>query len=393
MGTRRIAVIGASGFVGATVVEHLLASGGHDVVPFIHSSGNAWRLTRLGIPLTMLDLLDRDQVTAAMRGVTHVVNCSRGGDALMITGLRNLLAAGRTAGVQRFVHLGSVAVYGDPPPPESVREAAPTIPAEGSYGAVKLQQDRMVEKAHREGLPSLILCPPNISGVHSVYLLGILAALRDQSFALLEDGSAPCNLVDVRNLAHAVERAFDCNSPDGTRYFVTDPEVVSWRDVIDSLTPLAELRHPVPSVTRDVLEDPDTTADAKRSISVIASLKHLVSSEVREALRADPLWRRVDIALRRMVARLGTRAESALRLSVEGPIHVGSSASGSPYATPIGRQQLRGIRHSCDRARVELGYAPPYTFADSVRAFSAWYRDAHGMDTPWWPLLRSLDNH
>lgn len=391
MESRRIAVIGASGFVGATVVERLLAGGTDEVIPFIHSSGNAWRLARLGIPLTMLDLLERDRVIAAMRGITHVVNCSRGGDDLMIGGLGNLLVAGRAAGVKRFVHLGSVAVYGDPPPPESISEAAPTIPAKGSYGAVKLRQDRMVAKAHSEGLPSLILCPPNISGVHSVYLLGIIAALRDGTFALLDDGSTPCNLVDVRNLAHAVELALDHNSPDGTRYFVTDDEETSWGQVVDALAPLAELTRPVANIQRDMLGGPDGDSGQKAKINLIASLKHLVSSEVREALRADPLWRRVDVALRRAVAHLGTRAESALRLAVEGPVRASRSGPDHPYATPLCRQQLRGVRHSCARAKAMLGYVPQYTFADSMRAFSAWYRDANGMATPWWPLLRLLD--
>ena len=76
---RRIAVIGASGFVGSTLVEQLLM-GTDEVVPFIHSSGNAWRIARLGIELRALDLLDGRQVEAALHGVTHVVNCSRGGD-------------------------------------------------------------------------------------------------------------------------------------------------------------------------------------------------------------------------------------------------------------------------------------------------------------------------
>ena len=72
---KRIAIVGASGFVGASLAERLLSQGGDEVVPFIHSSGNAWRLARLDIELKTLNLLDRDQVHAALRGVTHVVNC------------------------------------------------------------------------------------------------------------------------------------------------------------------------------------------------------------------------------------------------------------------------------------------------------------------------------
>ena len=102
---RRIAIVGASGFVGSTLVERLLAQGRDEVLPFIHSSGNAMRLARLGIELPTIDLLVRDQVDAALRGCTHVVNCALGGADAALRGLRNLLAACRKHKVERFIHL------------------------------------------------------------------------------------------------------------------------------------------------------------------------------------------------------------------------------------------------------------------------------------------------
>ena len=221
---RRIAIIGASGLVGATIVERLLAEGHDEVVPFIHSSGNAMRLARRGIDLKMLDLLNSEQVQSELAGVTHVVNCSRGGDDVMLKGLRNLLAASKRHRVQRFVHLSSVAVYGDPPPPESVHESAPTAPARGTYGYLKLQQDEIVEKAVAEGVPSSVLCPPNISGPYSHYLVGLVQTLRTGALAVLDDGRGPCNLVDVANLSHAVELALTEGPADGKRIFITDDE-------------------------------------------------------------------------------------------------------------------------------------------------------------------------
>src|SRR4051794_40362052 len=99
---RRIAVIGASGFVGSTVFERLLAKEPEQPLAFVHSSGNAMRLARRGIELRMLDLLDPKQVDSQLAGATHVINCSRGGDEVMLKGLKNLLAACRQHRVQRF---------------------------------------------------------------------------------------------------------------------------------------------------------------------------------------------------------------------------------------------------------------------------------------------------
>jgi nucleoside-diphosphate-sugar epimerase len=386
---KRIAVVGASGFVGSTLVERLLARGTDEVVPFIHSSGNAWRLARLGIELRALNLLDGRQVEASLHGVTHVVNCSRGGDDVMLLGLKNLLAASKKHRIERFVHLGSVAVYGDPPPPESVHEAAPTVPVRGTYGWVKLQQDRMVMRACREDLPSLILCPPNISGPHSIYLTGLVDALRAGEFALLEGGSAPCNLVDVSNLSLAIELALSNGPADGARVFVTDDENTNWRSVIDSVISLTGSADPVPSISLEELSRTGSGVDSAKG-SVLRSLKHLVSSEVRQAMRKDPLWEKVDTVLRRGVAQMGKAVENTLRISVEGPTRIAKVNVGQRLDLRLCRQQLRGVTHSCELAKSRLTYRPAYTVAESMEAFRTWYRSHHGMDSGVWALLHQL---
>jgi nucleoside-diphosphate-sugar epimerase len=386
---RRIAVIGASGFVGSTLVERLLAQAQDEVLPLIHSSGNAWRLARLGIDLPAVDLLVRDEIERALRGCTHVVNCALGSADAMVKGLQNLLAASQKNKVERFIHLSSVLVYGDPPAPDSVHEDAQTSPAKGTYGWIKLQQDRMVLQACRAGLPSVILCPPNISGPYSPYLVRVLDALRAGAFALLDDGKTPCNLVDVSNLAHAIGLALDRGTADGKRMFVTDDEMTTWRDVIEGLTSVAELTEPVPVITREELLHLHI-GDNKPSLSLVQSLKHLGSHDVRAALRKDPLWAKAEQALRQTVTRLGKVVTEQLRWSVAGPLPIPKVHRGPQYNVPLCMQQLRGVRHACDLAKQALGYTPLYTFAASMRAFCAWYRSHHGMNTGSWDLLKQL---
>jgi nucleoside-diphosphate-sugar epimerase len=72
MNAKRIAVVGASGLVGSTLVKRMLATGSHDVLPLIHRSGNAWRLARLDLDLRPLDLLDYAQVKTRLAGCTHM---------------------------------------------------------------------------------------------------------------------------------------------------------------------------------------------------------------------------------------------------------------------------------------------------------------------------------
>jgi nucleoside-diphosphate-sugar epimerase len=386
----RVAVIGASGLVGATLVERLLAQEKCDVVPFVRASGNAWRLARLGINLRLLDLLNQGQVESALEGCTHVVNCSRGGDDVMINGLRHLLQASQKHRLKHFVHLSSVMVYGDPPNTESTIENAPTNPEKGSYGAVKLEQDEMVRKAAIRGLPCTVLCPPNISGPYSYYLLGLIEAIKSGSLALINE-EAPCMLVDVNNLSHAIELALNRSEGEGSRLFITDGSGATWKDVLQELTPI------LPSGAIDRL--PRLTIEAlmnfnaeppKASASVLRSMKHLVSSDVRAALRKDPIWAAVDSKVRRAVAAMGSSVEDTIRLSVEGPTAVPKEVSSPFIDTRLSAHQLRTTVHACDKAKLILGYTPQYQFADSMAAFRNWYRKHNGMDSEYADLIAQL---
>ena len=311
----------------------------------------------------------------------------------MIDGLRNILDGCRAAGVRRFVHLSSVMVYGDPPHPDSHHEDAPTKPPPGadSYGMIKLEQDRMVQAAAAAGLPSVVLCPPNISGPFSGYVAGIVNGLRNGSFALVDDGAGPCNLVDVRNLCHAMELALDVSGAalDGTRMFVTDGEQVSWQDVVTELLELAGTDK-VRQIERAELLRLVGRGAMKKAPSIAASVRHLVSSDVRAALRKDPLLAKLDHAARTAVTKMGRGMETKLRLGIEGPTPVSSPDAYANLAVGLCAQQLREVRHSNDRAERLLGFKPPVSFRQSMADFRAWYRRMHGMDTAFWSISRHL---
>ena len=387
---KRVAVFGASGFVGNALVDRLFAREGVTVVPLLRSSGKAWRLAKRSISVQTVDLLDAEEVERSLQGCTHVVNCSRGDDAVMIGGLRNLLDGARKAGVKCFVHLSSVAVYGDPPGIESASEdARPPKLAKGSYGAVKLEQDEMVAKAAKGGLPSIILCPPNISGPYSPYLNAIVDGLRSGQLALVDGGSSPCNLVDVDNLSAAIELALDHGTSTPTRLFITDGSAPTWRELFDELSPLVEANASLRKLSSMELESAIRPVDAAPR-SVFRSLKHVVSSDVRAALRKDPLWASIDGIVRRAAGSFGSDFEDRLRLSVEGPLTVARASPFDGLNLRLIAQQLRKVTHSCERATVELGYDPVFSFSESMDAYRRWYIDLHRMATPEWKLLQAL---
>src|SRR6185503_4840465 len=316
----KVAIIGASGFVGTAVVEHLRRRG-VDAVALVGSTGNSWQHLRRGMSPRVLNVLDRAAVERHLADCSHVVNCLRGADDVMLKGLENLLATAAKNRCQRFVHLSSVAVYGDSPSPAAADESAPTAPSKGSYGWVKLQQDDMVQRAAKNGLPGVILCPPNIFGPASYFLVQLLDALIKKEFVLIDDQDSICATVDVANLAEACSLALESGVVDGRRLFVTDDELVTWPRLVARLTRAAQLDADVPTCSAEALKRMQPKASAERS-SLWRSAKHLVSSDVRQALRKDANIARLDSGLRSLVAKLGSSVEDRIRLSVEGPLQV-----------------------------------------------------------------------
>jgi nucleoside-diphosphate-sugar epimerase len=387
---KRVAVFGASGFVGAALVERLHAGGRFEVVPVVHSSGNAWRVARLPLALKKVDLLQREAVQALVHDCTHVVNCTRGDDQVMLKGFRTLLDVCAARRVERFVHLSSVAVYGDPPASDSHDEGGQTSPARGGYGWVKLQQDQLLKRAADAGLSSLSLCPPNIGGPYSAFLLALLAGLRLGRIPLVDGGQGPCNLVDVDNLTHAIELALEGGPTDGRRLFVTDDDVATWAMVLAGLRPLLASDAPAaPALQSETLR---RLIEAQRPApaSPWRSLKHLISSDVRAVLRRDPLLARIDGVLRRSVALLGSSAEDRLRLAIEAPAAAGRARASAEIDVRLASQQLRTVVHSPKRAMESLGYRPRHTFGASMAAFRRWHASMTGAESPFSGLYAQI---
>ena len=387
---KTVAVFGAGGFVGATVVEHLLARGGFEVRPFIHSTGGAWRLSPLGLELRRADLTVRESVREALRGCSHVVNATRGEADVMLAGLDHLLDESRALGIERFVHLSSVSAWGERAPGTVLREEDAPGAVLSGYGRTKLEQDRRVAAASRKGLPCVCLAPPYISGAYSPFVLSVVNALRAGTLALVEGGELPCSLVDVQNLAQAIEAALGSEIADGRRLFVTDGDTRTWRELVARLAPLAPGAPPPPLLTRE--EAQRFTAGPVRRASLAGSLRSLATialgPEARRILAADPLlgpaYRSVTEAVPEGVKRL-------LRSRRGGaPEAARSGAPAARFDKHLLGVQLRAVRHASEAAREALRFQPALDFDGSIEATLAWYRVTHGFGTPSWEALQAL---
>src|SRR5262249_27447108 len=154
-----ILITGAGGFLGGWVAESLHLSGAASVRAGVHRWGSAVRVARFPIEITHCDVLQPETLDAAFRGVDMIVHCAVSPDVRVITeGTKNTLEAASRANVRKFLHISSVAVYGEAT--GAVSETTALRPTT-DYGIAKAEAERHCRSYAQKGFPVVILRPSN----------------------------------------------------------------------------------------------------------------------------------------------------------------------------------------------------------------------------------------
>lgn len=233
---RRLAVTGASGFLGRRLValaaEHFEEVRAVDTVPW--SGGDAVRgftadITRPGALDEAFEGVDTVFHAAAVVDVRPRRNDVM--EAVNVEGTRQVVAACERLGVARLVHTSTMDVVFDGRPKRDADESVP-YPARPAnrYIGTKIEAERIALAANAPpGLATTSLRPTGIYGPHDRHRLGALtASVRSGELSVrFGDGSARFDHVYVDNVAHAhllAARALvDPASPvAGQAYFVGD---------------------------------------------------------------------------------------------------------------------------------------------------------------------------
>ncbi|HEX5632132.1 MAG TPA: NAD(P)-dependent oxidoreductase, partial [Gemmatimonadales bacterium] len=237
----RVAVTGASGFIGGTIARTLEARG-MTVFAFGRRPESA-----LTAPLPRYAAWD---VAAGPREgpeVDAVVHCAahvgQWGDertyhAVNVTGTAHVLATFPRA--RRVVYVSTASVYAADAPGVQLTEAARTGgPSLTPYARTKAEGERLVAGAET---PAVILRPHIVYGPGDATLWPRVVAARRLGWLLVPgDGRNRLSVTHVSNLAHAVALALRDDAPPGV-YNVSDGEDPS----VDELLRTMLRRHELP---------------------------------------------------------------------------------------------------------------------------------------------------
>ncbi|WP_101068499.1 NAD-dependent epimerase/dehydratase family protein [Roseovarius salinarum] len=205
-----VLVTGGAGFMGINLVRHLLDRGhtvrSYDIAPFTYPEADR-------ISVLQADIRDRDAHAAAFDGVDTVVHCaaalplSTPGEirSTNVDGTRALLETAAAAGVRRFVHISTTAVYGIPDHHPLV-EADP-MRGVGPYGESKVAAEEVCAEFRESGLCVPVLRPKSFVGPERLGAFELLYdfAYDGHNFPVLGAGDNRYQLLDVADLNQAVE--------------------------------------------------------------------------------------------------------------------------------------------------------------------------------------------
>ncbi|HHO54228.1 MAG TPA: NAD-dependent epimerase/dehydratase family protein [Deltaproteobacteria bacterium] len=243
----RVGVTGATGFLGTHIARELLDRGA-DVVGIVRSLERGAELEARGVTLRRADLMDPEALVAAAEGLDALVSNaspavggSDGDPQALISADRratqNVVSASLAAGVPRFVHISSVAVYRMRLPWRSVREDHPRRTAAGrrwprrwldlgalvtrpGYADSKAVSEEIVWAATAQGLRPTVLRPGPVYGSRDTKLLGRYLAAMEQRIRVVPGIGLPH--VHAGDVAAAVVGALVNEQSIGRAYNVTD---------------------------------------------------------------------------------------------------------------------------------------------------------------------------
>lgn len=188
----KVLVTGANGFVGRHVVGMLLA-GGHEVVG-CDTGGDTMPSGAIPVVGDLADAGVRaEALSGGCDGVVHLATVPGGAAEadpaasrrINLDAMHSLIEeAGSARPGVRFVYASSIAVFGDPLPPEGVDDATPLSPRM-IYGGHKAMMETAVAMFSNRGLidgvslrlPGILARPRGPSGMKSAFMSDLFHAL------------------------------------------------------------------------------------------------------------------------------------------------------------------------------------------------------------------------
>jgi len=242
----KVLLTGANGFVGSHILDLLCARGIAAAVLLRPTADPRFIAAhRAAIDLRTGSIDDAGSVAAALPDITHVIHCAGCTKALRLSDFDRVNRAGTRhvveavsrpgSGVQRLVHVSSLAAAGPAGPGAPAREDDPPHPV-SAYGRSKLAGEEEVRTACRA--EHVILRPSAVYGPRDAEFLRMFRAIARHLRP--RPTRQPLSFAFVKDIAEVAVAALTHPAAAGRTYHVAASEVRTAREFADEVA--AQLR-------------------------------------------------------------------------------------------------------------------------------------------------------
>ena len=233
----KIALTGATGFVGGALARELVEQG-HEIVALARPFSSRAHLADLPITWVEGDVTDRESLRGKFDGAAWLIHAAgmlgqagvpeRAYFALHEQGTNNVLAEAETAVIQRILHVSSPGVLGpiSGPPADETAPLAPSNPYERSKAAA--EQVALVYA--RGGSPVVIVRPEFIYGPGDLHVLGLFKAVGNGRFFTINGGQSTCHPTYIDDAVTGMLLALQ-KGRVGEIYHIAGPQPVTFREL------------------------------------------------------------------------------------------------------------------------------------------------------------------
>ena len=234
----RVAIIGASGFIGLRLTEVLHLGKLAEVRPIVRSTASLAVLARMRLDWQVCDLLGGDGLVSALDGCDACVHAAIG-DAAQIVGMASVAYTScALAKVPRLIWLSSASVHGQNPKQGTDEQVLIHDRHPLSYNNAKVRAEWVLQRLAKDGRVEVIFLRPSIVyGPRSRWIDEAALSILKGQMGWINSGTGICNSIYVDNLVEAIRLALVASGVSGEGFLVGDAETVRWRDL---LLPIAE---------------------------------------------------------------------------------------------------------------------------------------------------------
>lgn len=247
-----IAVLGATGVIGANLVP-LLIRRGHAVRGIVRDAAKSTGLRAAGADIAIADLFDRDALARALDGCDIVVNAASavprpgtgdGWDAntrIRTEGTRAVIVAAATAGIDRVIHQ-SIAMVHRSAGGAWIDEDSPLIPHPQTRSAIDLEDIVTASDHDWQIVRGGLFYGPG-TGREDHYR----AAARSGVLVLPGDGSDYVSFVHIADMAAAIAAVTETQQTRRA-WLAVDDRPVTWREFLGHICAMEGVALPTRSM-------------------------------------------------------------------------------------------------------------------------------------------------